>query len=557
MPEMTDRAGFARGGLAAMPALDDAPELYRPALAPDDPLARHDARRDEDFALRAAAQATALTRALSGAPPEGEPDGFAARLLARFDDESQSLIENAPSPRAEEAARAAIGRARGRLADWALPQEAAAQTVARRQTLIDTLAQFRAAAAQQPDDVDALRAEGAAAIAGATSWLGAGEARQIDRQWTAEIFRTSAQALIETDPDEALQRLTNGRYRNRLNPLQIMELRGAAKDRLRSIALDRAEIASESTLNSELEKESDRAKFHAQFLNALRNGEARYIDIYQAAREGRISPKDRTFYEASLAKAQAEWSSEKDKALRVSSFIDGQHSVPPNAEETRAHFDLVMQPILKAVPIEQEGRFYADYLESLGRYRSPTQAVSVEAGISPPQDEAVDPQAVYKMLAYDGSKGEVARSMEDVGGGFDALSSAIQAERHTNKLFAGLPTHNNAADAFRHAYWSFLLTRQFLETGQNGPEKAKKFTDAHEAEHFKKTLFGWLPESATGVRQWPEDERLMDLFNNEIGRRLAILPENAGRSAEDVIWQALREGRLQTRPMRIKIGNAQ
>jgi len=44
-------------------------------------------------------------------------------------------------------------------------------------------------------------------------------------------------------------------------------------------------------------------------------------------------------------------------------------------------------------------------------------------------------------------------------------------------------------------------------------------------------------------------ERLMDLYNNEMGRNLAQDPANSTRSAEEVVLEALRNGRLQVQPM--------
>jgi hypothetical protein len=40
----------------------------------------------------------------------------------------------------------------------------------------------------------------------------------------------------------------------------------------------------------------------------------------------------------------------------------------------------------------------------------------------------------------------------------------------------------------------------------------------------------------------------MDLYNNKVGRDLAADPENAGRGGREVIREAIRDGRLRTRP---------
>ena len=40
----------------------------------------------------------------------------------------------------------------------------------------------------------------------------------------------------------------------------------------------------------------------------------------------------------------------------------------------------------------------------------------------------------------------------------------------------------------------------------------------------------------------------MDLYNNKVGRDLAADPENAGRDGREVIREAIRDGKLRTRP---------
>ena len=103
------------------------------------------------------------------------------------------------------------------------------------------------------------------------------------------------------------------------------------------------------------------------------------------------------------------------------------------------------------------------------------------------------------------------------------------ARTMTENLFLGAVLRNNKADAFRHALWSFQMTREL------GPEMAKRFGDAHEIS-----------------RPNPDDERLMDLYNNHVGRVLALDPKNKGRPAEDVIIEAIRNRQLQTLPFTVR-----
>lgn len=77
-------------------------------------------------------------------------------------------------------------------------------------------------------------------------------------------------------------------------------------------------------------------------------------------------------------------------------------------------------------------------------------------------------------------------------------------------------------DAFRHAYWNALMTDRF------GEEFANSFATAHE-----------------GVPGNPAAKEAMDLYNNEVGRRIAR--ENAGASDEELaglVAQAVRDGEM-------------
>jgi len=100
-----------------------------------------------------------------------------------------------------------------------------------------------------------------------------------------------------------------------------------------------------------------------------------------------------------------------------------------------------------------------------------------------------------------------------------------EAGSATGKQFPGVLPHDNPADAFRHALWSFRMTRDL------GAEAAKRFGDAHEVSRPNRP-----------------GELLMDLYNNNTGRRMAFDPRNRDRTPEEVIREALREGRLQISP---------
>ncbi len=75
---------------------------------------------------------------------------------------------------------------------------------------------------------------------------------------------------------------------------------------------------------------------------------------------------------------------------------------------------------------------------------------------------------------------------------------ADRSFEQTNKRFNSIKSlHNVKGDAFRHALWNALMTSNFDE------KIAKKFADAHEK-----------------TSNQPSIEKEMDLYNNEIGRKI-------------------------------------
>ena len=103
----------------------------------------------------------------------------------------------------------------------------------------------------------------------------------------------------------------------------------------------------------------------------------------------------------------------------------------------------------------------------------------------------------------------------------DANKALAEAAR---RFPSGL--HNGPGDAFRHCFWSALLTRDV------GSANAKAYTDAHESYAAN-----------------PPKEKAMDLHNNAAGIRIGL----ANLRAADVklateCSSALRSGRLRTTP---------
>ena len=109
----------------------------------------------------------------------------------------------------------------------------------------------------------------------------------------------------------------------------------------------------------------------------------------------------------------------------------------------------------------------------------------------------------------------------------------------TQKEGAYSNTHNNEADAFKHAYMSWFLSYWGNDI------KSKELGDMHEDE---------TPNA-------PTYERNMDLWNNAIGREIAyemkwqlgndydlIGEEWANQTAKQKIWEKMQQGELITNP---------
>ena len=138
-------------------------------------------------------------------------------------------------------------------------------------------------------------------------------------------------------------------------------------------------------------------------------------------------------------------------------------------------------------------------------------------------------KGMYEMLRFDPNGwGEIVHYVSNRNEGVKADKLATEAKDNTRDLIVkgvlpkGIP-HNNAADAFRHALWSYKMAKEL------GHDTAKRFGDAHE--------MTWQNE---------DEERLMDLYNNEVARRLAADPGNRDRADERVVLEALRDGKLRT-----------
>ncbi|WP_406233222.1 DUF6973 domain-containing protein [Nocardia sp. NBC_01009] len=95
-----------------------------------------------------------------------------------------------------------------------------------------------------------------------------------------------------------------------------------------------------------------------------------------------------------------------------------------------------------------------------------------------------------------------------------------EAEETAESLFPNENTQDNHTDAYRHAYWNALMTQEF------GEDWTKEYTSKHEGR----------PDNAA-VRE------AMDLYNNEIGRKIALAnPDASQEQLQDLVKDAVDRG---------------
>ena len=115
-----------------------------------------------------------------------------------------------------------------------------------------------------------------------------------------------------------------------------------------------------------------------------------------------------------------------------------------------------------------------------------------------------------------------ARMLDDLGlsGQLDFSQLKDSAHAQASQRFPADGQEDGHGDAFRHAYWNALMVREY------GADWARRFATAHER----------LPGN-------PADREAMDLFNNEVGRRIAAAhPDANPDELATLVEQAIRRG---------------
>ncbi len=122
-------------------------------------------------------------------------------------------------------------------------------------------------------------------------------------------------------------------------------------------------------------------------------------------------------------------------------------------------------------------------------------------------------------------------ALKDLWGAREARLVKNQTVALVEKLFPKQEAVDDDADAFRHAYFSFQLSRKL------GTARTKKFTDAYEISNINKI-----------------GGRCMDLWNNREGRRMFEETKNQKLSdtlIQELIFEKIKMGELVTEPFKI------
>ncbi len=148
----------------------------------------------------------------------------------------------------------------------------------------------------------------------------------------------------------------------------------------------------------------------------------------------------------------------------------------------------------------------------------------------PPTNEVIDLDDYYRRPGFDpDGPGEVSEALTSPVGALKAKNLFFEARRRALELFEADVLSREERNAYQHAWWSYQVTRSA------DADLAKKFGDAHERTRVDED----------------NGERLKDLYNNNVGRELALDPANRNRNAETVIIEAISNGKMQTNPFRV------
>ncbi len=193
--------------------------------------------------------------------------------------------------------------------------------------------------------------------------------------------------------------------------------------------------------------------------------------------------------------------------------------------EALAHYadvDIPPERVSELASQEMERR------ESLARLYEPPRRPEPEPGkLSPPTDEPIDRDEMYRMLGYsEEGPGDLGNAL-DPGRNTAAFALGLLARETALRMQKSRGLTDDETAAFRHAFWSYQTTKRL------GHDVAKRVGDGHER----------MPSN---FRPNQPGSMLQGLYNNRVGRDLANEPTD-GLSDKEVVLRALRAGRLQTK----------
>jgi hypothetical protein len=121
--------------------------------------------------------------------------------------------------------------------------------------------------------------------------------------------------------------------------------------------------------------------------------------------------------------------------------------------------------------------------------------------------------------------GQIPTAILDPVGAIFGRAADLAARQATAKRYPGELGRTEEANAYMHTVGSYLATKAL------GPERAKAMTDSHEVSGIE-----GLRVPVIGARKNTEGERLMDLYNNQVGRELPTQGEAAVQEAMKKGW---------------------
>jgi len=182
------------------------------------------------------------------------------------------------------------------------------------------------------------------------------------------------------------------------------------------------------------------------------------------------------------------------------------------------------------------------------QYASDDNEVNSKPSYLKPDSDNVDLEEAYRDLDYDpDGHGDLWNRIFNEHG--DKMATARDDALEMTRKVYGANRGDDESDAFRHAYWSYIMADKF------GIDNAKAIGDGHEAypkRNYDQIVDPKRIQNGGEVIYPSKDATLMDLYNNRMGRELFRKYGKSDRSPEEIIREAVKSGQLRTRPFKIR-----